>query len=379
MSTSTASAEQDRGYGRPLTLLKEHFVWVSPVAVGLAFLAGLLNLLAFTWFIGRPELFSLSLEFGPSLALLMLSYLAIFAAIVASMLVTSLVFIATLQQLRPKPNFSRSMTCWLFGMVVCGMSTLLALVIVLAYSQKETPSNWWVFTVLIGPALISWFFLRKHKNPAAVLASPLSRAKIFCLCTIASGFVALLGILPARYTLALYGESVGLDVLNEIALLFVTCLIVMAGSLVPALGYYVNAKKGRAAQIKGALIGLMGFLALLTFAMPAIFNVASVSSIRLLGFSEREVRRYLVDSEQYPVSSFNATRWSVTEHGDKRHSLIAFSLYAYGPVNLLCPEELSTLKNWELRQHTKVCIPFERAEIRTLDAAEPDAELASIE
>ncbi|MFV3093253.1 hypothetical protein ACNJYG_22595 [Pseudomonas sp. GW6] len=385
MSSTPGRTEQESEYGRLFTLIKEHFTWVSPVAVALAFLAGLLNLLAFTWFIGRPELFSRSLEFGPSLALLMLSYLAIFAAIISSMLVTSWFFMATLRQLRPKPESAESMTRWLFFMVLSGMFTLILLVMLLAHIQEETPSSWWSFTVLIGPALLSWFFIREHKNQAEALASPLSRVKSFGLCvalTIAAGFVAFLGILPARYTLSLYGGSVGLGQWIEVIQLGVTCLTVMAGSLVPAFGYFINAKKGRAAQIKGALIGLMTFLALLTFAMPAIFSVASVSSVRLLGFSDREVRRYLVDSEQYPVSSFNAARWSVSEHGDKRHSVIAFSLYAHGPIELLCPEELSTLKSWEFKQHTKICIPFEKDEIRTLDVEErsvKNAESASTE
>lgn len=380
MASVPGGAEQENGYGRLFTLLKEHFVWISPVAVVLAFLAGLLNLLAFTWFIGRPELFSRSLEFGPSLALLMLSYLAIFAAIVASMLSTSCFFTITLQQLRPKPEAVESMTRSLLIMVVGGMSLVIVLVPILVHLRGGQLSAWWALIVFIVPTCLSWPFILRYTDKAEALASPMGgwkAAGLYVALILAVALVTFLGILPAQYTLSLYRDSAGLSAWAEVIELVLTCLIVMASSLAPAFGFYINAKKGLAAQIKGSFIGLAAFLGVLTFAMPAIFSVASVSSVRLLGFSDREVRHYLVNSEQYPVSSFNAARWSVAEHGDKRHSLIGFSLYANGPIELLCPAELSTLKTWELWKRTQICIPFQKDEIRTLDAVEQDGESAS--
>lgn len=382
MRRSSDSTEQENGYVRISTLIKEHFTWISAVVAALASLAGILNLLVFTRYIGRPDVFSRSLEFGPSLAVLLLTYLLIFLAIAGSMLITSYFFTLVTSWLRPKPEFAEPMIRQLFGMVVSGMLSIILVVMILAYCWEGPASGWWLLTVFMLPAILSWPFILVHMDHAKALSSPLTWAKKFRLCATLTGLVggvALVGIFPAWYASFLYEESPDLSEWVEVIKFGATCLIAMAAPLAPAIGFYIKEKEGKSAQMKGALTGLLLFFALLTFTMPAMFSVTSVGSMNLLGISEREVRRHLVDNEQYPASSLNTARWSVTKHGDKWYSLNAFSLYAYGPINLLCPAELSTVRNRELRKHTKACIPFLKDEIQTLDAVEQGTKSATAE
>jgi len=368
MTASVGSPEQNNASQSLLTALKDHFVWVSPVAVILASLIGLLNLLVFTWYINRPELFSRSLEFGPSLALLMLSYLMILAGIVGSMLITSYFFALTLQGLQPKPEYTGALARGLFFRVMSGMASMVLVLVVGAVWHAGALSGWWMLAIFVLPVVLSWSFIVRHRDQAKVLSGPIQGKRKLLLCAgvaMGTGLVAMLGILPAWYATFLYEGSGNTADWAEAIKLALTCLITMAGSLAPAVGYYLRAGSGVSAQRRGALIGLGAFLAFMVVTSPSLFSVASVGSVRLLGFSEREVRTYLVDQEQYPASSMSAAQWSITPLNERKYAIRAFSLYAYGALNLLCPQALKDMKLKELKQHTGNCIPFEKGSVKT--------------
>ncbi|HFJ0421609.1 TPA: hypothetical protein ACGS08_004214 [Pseudomonas aeruginosa] len=358
-----------------LKLIRKHFVWASAVAAGLASLAGVLNLLVFTRYIGRQDVFMDSLELGPGLVVLMLSYVLIFIAITGSMLITSYFFTLAPSWLRHRLETNRLIVRHLLEMTVSGMFSIVLVVVAVTYFSGDKAGHWWMLTVFILPALLSWVFIGIHIETD----TPLSWKKKLCLCgalTGLVGFTAITGIYPALYVTYLYEESPDLSELAEIFKFGFTCLVTMAASLAPATGFYLMAKEGRRAQIRGALIGLLAFLGLLTFTIPTVFSVPSVGAVNLLGISDREVRRYLISSAQYSANSLNPARWSITEYENGRYSLEAFSLYEYGPVNLLCPADLSAIRNKYLSQHTKACIDFKSKDVDSLDAV--DQQLESI-
>ncbi|MFN9525559.1 MAG: hypothetical protein ACK561_25985 [Pseudomonadaceae bacterium] len=360
-----------------LKLIRKHFVWASAVAAGLASLAGVLNLLVFTRYIGRPDVFTRSLEWGPGLVVLMLSYVLIFIAITGSMLITSYFFTLTPSWLRHRLKINELIIRHLLGMTVSGMFSIVLVIMAVTYFLGDKASHWWMLTVFILPAFLSWFFIDVHIDRAGILPVPLSWKKKLGLCGALTGLVgvtAITGIYPALYVTSLYEESPDLSEWAEIFKFGFTCLLTMAASLAPATGFYLMAKEDKRAQIKGALIGLLIFLGLLTFTVPAIFSVPSVGAANLLGISDREVRRYLVNGTEYPAKSLSSARWSITEYENGRYSLEAFSLYEHGPVNLLCPADLSAIKNKYLSQHTKACIAFKSKDVDSLDAVDQQRE-----
>lgn len=175
---------------------------------------------------------------------------------------------------------------------------------------------------------------------------------------------------------ALYEERSALSGLFE-GLLF--CLLTMAGSLAPAVGYYISANKSRAAQIKSALAGVLVFLGILTITAPPVFSAASVGSTSLLGLSDRQVKRYLIDNEEYPAKSLDQSRWKITDDGAKKYALEAFSLYEFGPVNLLCPTDMRTIKSRHLDEHSERCIAFKSSAVLPLDAVKEEVSSGSSE
>jgi len=57
---------------------RENFLWISPIIVVGSFFFGALNLLGFTKFIGRPDIFVSSFEYGPVLSIFTLYFLLVY-------------------------------------------------------------------------------------------------------------------------------------------------------------------------------------------------------------------------------------------------------------------------------------------------------------
>jgi len=170
---------------------------------------------------------------------------------------------------------------------------------------------------------------------------------------------------PLMYMTELYNGK--LDVIGEWDE-FASLLLLSVGAFFPGAFFCVKTKEKIAVKVKYAFIGLLGYILLLALIIPKIFAVISAASMGLLGVNEQKVRHYLVDSRKYPVNSLDAYGWAVKEYDDNHYSLDAFSLYEFGPVNLLCPADLSENNIWEIKSYTHFCIPFQQDAVRKLDA-----------
>ncbi|MCP9340341.1 hypothetical protein [Stutzerimonas xanthomarina] len=355
-----------------LELIKNHFAWISATVAAMAPIAGIFSLVVYVNYIGRPDVLLRSLQFSPSLIVLVLAFILFFVAIVGSMLITSYFFSLVPAWLRPKPEYGDSFTRRLFGVTVLGMLGIVFILGIASQLDRTLESPWWLLVVFILPAVFSWPFINGHLDKAEYLAAPLAIHKGILACvllTILVGVTALLGIYPAWYVMRFYEGRSGMSGLTE-ALLF--CLLTMAGSLAPAVGYYMSINKNRAAQVKSALAGVLIFLGILTLTAPPVFSFASVGSMSVLGLSDRQVRKYLVSSEDYPADYLNQLSWNATSDGGKKYTLEAFSLYEFGPVTLLCPAAMRTVKNNNLKDHTNLCIAFKSDAVLPLHAISDD-------
>ena len=365
--------EQENGSLWILELIKNHFTWISATVAAFAPLAGILNLAVYANYIGRPDIFLRSLQFGPSLVILFLAFILLFVGIVGSMLITSYFFSLIPSWLRPMSEHADSITRRLFGMTVLGMLGIVLILGIASFLGRTLESPWWMLIVFLLPAFFSWLFINAHINQAEYLTSPLTTRKKIWACvllTILVGVTAAFGIYPAWYVASLYEERSALSGLIE-GLLF--CLLTMAASLAPAVGYYISTNKSRGAQIKSALAGVLIFLGILTITAPPVFSVASVGSTSFLGLSDRQVRNYVVNSEEYPAKNLDQLSWKITNDGGKKYNLEAFSLYEFGPVNLLCPADMQAIKNRHLDEHTERCIAFKGGAVLPLDAVKKEA------
>ncbi|SFY08998.1 hypothetical protein [Azotobacter vinelandii] len=367
MQPAETNTQQSKSNFFVLELIRDHFTWISATTASLAPLAGIANLALFTNHIGRPDVFIRSLEFSPSLVVLALAYIAISIFVIGSMLITSFIFTLAPNYLQPEPEHSKKIIRHLFSIALIGILSVVAILSALAI-KDQTLSEWWLSAAPIPIAISSYLFIKNHAQQTRTISGPASGGKNAYRVSLLTAWgcgVAVFSILPALYVMALHKEASGLlGVIEELIL----CTIMMIASMTPAIAFYVTENGGRAKQIKSAASSVLLLLILMMFITPRIFSVGSVGAANLLGISDRQVRHYLVDNEEYPASTLDATPWSIENNNGKKYTLTAFTLYTYGPIELLCPRDLSAIKNSDLENHTKSCISFMRSAIRPLDS-----------
>nr|WP_312972990.1 hypothetical protein [Pseudomonas sp.] len=349
-----------------LELLKNHYVWVSAIVTALAPLAGIVNLVTYSHFIGRPDVFMPSLELGPGLILLWLAYILFFVLLIGSMLVSSIFLSFGLNELRPKPQYAASIVRVIT--VVTALTMLIVVIPVAIHAFRgETASVLWALLVFVTPALCSWFFVAGNIDKADSFAHVVKRRQWLWACvafTLVVGFAALSGIYPAWFVTKFYQER---GVTGGAVEAGAFCIIAMVFSLAPSIGYYTLASKGRAAQMRGALLGLVVFLAMLMLMIPALLTYPSVFAVKFLGISDRKINRYLITNAEYPADSLDTERWSISRSMERKYLIEGFALYRHGAIVLLCPSHLADTEEIELDQHTGECIPFAKSDVKQLD------------
>lgn len=349
-----------------LDFLKEHYGWASSIIIALSPLAGITNLLVYTHYIGRADVFRDSLEIGPGLILLWLTYILFFAILIGSMSISSFVLAAGLRELRPKPEYMIPIVRNLVAIVASSM--LFVTLPIGFYAQRnETASIGWAALAFFPPAIASWIFISWSVGKFETLTNEVKAAWRLMAClalTIWAGFIALLGIYPAWLVTTLYQ---GRGVQESFPGVVIFGFLAMVGSLAPAIGYYNRPLHVRFSQSKGALLGTALFLGILILMAPSILSVPSIVAVNVLGISDRQVYRYLVASEDYPANSLDAKRWSVSHSQDKRYLIHGFSLYTQGAVALLCPAGLAKTEISLINQHSYQCVAFSKSAVKRLD------------
>ncbi|MFF5866727.1 hypothetical protein [Pseudomonas sp. NPDC012596] len=349
-----------------LELLKEHWGWISGIVAALAPIAGIVNLATYAHYIGRPDVFMPSLELGPGLILLWLAYILFFVLLIGSMLISSLFLSFGLSELRPKPPAAASIARVLTIITAASMFVVILPVGYQAYNG-EMASAWWALLVFVIPALCSWFFIAGNIDKAESLGRVIKRWQWLWACmafTLVVGFAALSGIYPAWFVTKFYQER---GIVGGVAEAAASCLIAMVFSLAPTVGYYQLASKGRVAQIRGALGGLVVFLAVLMLMVPALLTFPSVFAVKFLGISDRQINRYLITNAEYPAENLNVELWSLSRGMERKYLIEGFALYRYGSIVLLCPSHLAGKTEKELDQLTGQCIPFAKSEVKQLN------------
>lgn len=367
-STQVSTAQPNESFSWILELLKEHWGWISAIVATLAPLAGIVNLVTYSHYIGRQDVFMPSLELGPGLILLWLAYILFFVLVISNMLFSSLILSLGLSKLRPNPETSASITRIVVAITALSMFTVVLLVIYWTYKGEEA-NFWWMLLVLVPPALCSWFFIAGNIDKAQSLQSVVKPWQWLFACaafTLTVGLAALFGIYPAWFVTKFYQAR---GVADSGAEAGAFCVMAMFFSLAPTIGYYQAAPKGKAAQIKGGLSGLIIFLAVLVLMIPALLAFPSVFAVKFLGISDRQINRYLINSTEYPANTLDAKLWSLSRSMESKYLIEGFAIYRYGSIILLCPAHLADKEEKELDQHTGQCIPFSKNDVRQLDEA----------
>lgn len=359
-----------------LNVVKDHYGWIFAVVAALSPLAGIVNLAIYTHYIGRPDALLPSLELGPGLIVLWLTYILAFVLILGTMLVTSLILSGLFSWLRPFPSQAEKVVRQVIALTGAAMLGII-LPIGIAYAVDGSAGPAWLLSVFIPPAVFSWSFIRANGTRVGALVAAHTLPKKLQACatlTAMVGATAFCGMYPATFVEASFEAKLGVGDWQE-KLLF--CFVTMIASMSPAIGYFIAASKGKRAQIKAALSGVLLFLGVLVLTMPSLLSLPSLAAAKLLGVSDRAVKRYLISNEEYPAYSLDAKRWTLSSSQEKQYLVEGFALYSYGAVVLLCPASLAEIKGKDLDQYTAQCIAFERRAVKSLDADQRESRAAS--
>jgi len=134
---------------------RENFLWISSFVVGFSFLFGAINLFGFARFIGRPDIFMASFEYGPGLVSLTLSFLPVYIFIFFFYFVFSYVFVSKLMELRTDKASLKLIGFWLLG-VVASCALFVSLVIMCLW--YEWPWRW-IFIGLVVFCVVIFYFV----------------------------------------------------------------------------------------------------------------------------------------------------------------------------------------------------------------------------
>jgi len=179
MSKSSGNTEKENRYVGGLALVKEHFPWVSSVTVVLAPFLGLLNLWAFTQFIGRPDVFFQSLEFGPGLVLLMVAYVVAFFGVIGSLFISSYFFTILLESLNFDQAPANSVVFWMFGIAVTSVVAFIVMFALLGYGCLVSMK--WLFLAFIPPFVPACFFVKKYVDRTKVPEIGFLKGMLLCV------------------------------------------------------------------------------------------------------------------------------------------------------------------------------------------------------
>jgi len=364
---------------------RENFFWVSSFFTFLASCLGLFSLWVFAQFVGRPDVFVQSLEFGPGLLLLVPFFLFVYGILIACFIGSSWLFVFAVRNFKHGRESAIARSFWLLplGMVACCASVII--LVVMYWKEDGWP---WCWFVLFGFVCVGLFFrfVRQYGGGVKEVVASSEMRVLKCLCLAFS--MVVVAAVNTFFSIGYQKIFQEADVKFEGVGLFAVLLFLSVIPLVPVVLFYVREGKGEFSQVVGGAAGVLLFHAGLFVGVPWIFGVASTSAMMFLGVVDMEPKRYLVNEAQYPEKSLNNEneRWLIERHGENHYSLEAVSIYAYGAINLLCPADFvksqdqnskpqsgaEQRKKWhadldKLKSRIQDCIPFQRDEVRKLD------------
>jgi len=318
----------------------------------------------------------------------------VFAIVFGVLLLMPFGFTVLLWILKPYAKYKKSIVVWLFWMILATGSSFIFVRMMADGVQEDIHAinPWWLLAALVPLAVMSWCFYCKHERHMKWLRSStgICLKKNLRLCfgkVIAARFLLVVGcgvsfVLAALASILfsalslLYAFSFHEGGADKWWMVKIVAMVLLLASLVPAVAFHLNDGRGGSVQRKWMLGGVLSLFICLAVFMPTLFGSISADSMGLLGIRDGEIRRYLVDSEKYPVRVLRNDNWDIwrsEEYGENHYSVEAFSLYAYGAINLLCPATLEPLIfGRNIKKCTHHCIPFRNDEIRKLDAVESE-------
>jgi len=351
--------EEEHGYSRALNLIKAHAPWVFPtIFVFSSFLGGVI-LWGFTGHIGRRDIFLESLSSGPSLLILSISCFFVYIILVSFFLLSCIWVAHTMKELKGKWSDSANTVIFFVaetpkknevssGRMVAGLAGMFALN-VLAFSGGFC----WLFFILLSVS-VSFCIIPKWDKYLIYL-------NLSCI------FFSFLNFSFSYFYLKAFGEVDKKSPEIILTLLLVSCL-----PLFPVFLFY--SAKEKIAQMFGVVTGVVSWNIGLFVLVSGMFAEISTSSMVMLGVADQKTSFYAIDLKQYPRGSLDELEWEVVPIDENKYKVKAFSLYAYGAINLLCPARLAHLlspekqnfEKIEIKNFTNACIPFPKGDIRKL-------------
>jgi len=329
---------------------RRNYRWLSPLILGFVAILGLLNLWGFIKFIGREDVFFPSLAgdkwhyFVMKMVLLAGSYFFVYFVLVFWFLVSSSVFVFAVREFKKDRKRVRVLIILLYLVVIFDMAAWVFLGVGLNKGVENDllPQLEMDFLLVVSVFhfLTIVFIVLNCKISHNGSGKVLWRGVFFGWWGF-SGCVAIVVFVNVFVCYFYLNVFSGDGASNEWG--GIVWLVFSISPLAPVVVFYCMDGKGLAAQIKGGLSGLFFFHVVLLVSVSGFLCVTSEASMKHVGISDQELRRYRIDGKWCHENVQDKKRWGFKQHDDNSCLVNAISFYKFGAVSLLCPADLADL------------------------------------
>ncbi|WP_312955379.1 hypothetical protein [Stutzerimonas nitrititolerans] len=336
----------------------------TPITVVLAFAGttlGALNLYLYTQVIGRPDLFLPALDSRASLAAWLFIVLPILAGYLFILTSSGLLYGGCVSMLGRRRRHLGQAAQRLLLPVIAGS---LALVVLIFFFSDRLGASESVAIVVMATVLglvVTYALSTRFRLLVALVAGrERSWSKLFFLCYVAMLLVCT--VLAATFSISLILASyIGEDTNDAVRFVATLSFFTQVLSLAPAFVFFtVRGSLYRRLAI-GLTVAMLLFLAFFLVARGAASSV-SYAAAGKLELRQTFTARFVLPS-RIGLDDLDSLVWNTRLARDGRIEVVAYQLFEFGNVLLLCPGSLLKSELHRLPRYSRQCLKTSPEEV----------------
>lgn len=355
---STLTAEPQRTFQEVFSkLLKSMLTYWAQIGVVVSLCSaglGLTSLYAYTYAIGRTDLFMPSTEAKSDLAVWVI-IVAIFISIYIFLLFsTSWLFGITVAMFDRTPKLQKHIAAWLTLPVLTGF---ISFILVSFTLYKSLGTGFPTTVILVMVLLTTWFTLSRPIIRMAIRTNLKRHAKkkpagfhsnktlfvFFLILFLIATVVA--GISP---TLLIAATYLAFEPNTNTYFAALICLLTLAMTLLPVIIFYRSSGDVYNRTFFGVFSALILFCSFIVI-LPNTMGYIAYRAALGIDVRQKGAERFILTGD-LGLQDINTTLWKARAAAPGKIEIQAFQLFSFGDVLLLCPSSLLKLELHQMKQ-----------------------------
>lgn len=317
---------------------------------------GLMSLYAYTFAIGRTDLFMASADAKSALAIWFVIVALFLAVYIFLLFSTTWLFGLTIAMFNKAKDQHKHIVLWLALPVLSGF---LAFILSSLYLHKNFGTGLPTTLTLITILTTSWLTLTRQPLKIAIrenLENQITTGQhdkiiFISLLVLFLTTTVVAGVSP---TLLISASYLTLNPDDNVNLVAIICLLTLSTTLLPAIIFYRSNGDIYKRTLYGALSTIILFCSFITV-LPGAMGFIAYRAAGGLDVRQRGVERFTITGD-IELQDINNSMWKARTVTQGKIEVLAFQLFSFGDVLLLCPSPLLKLEIHQMKQYTHYCI-----------------------